>query len=485
MKPRYAGWLLAATLTVGCSFSDAAIGGPGEFGATPGGVKDLNSARELIKNGQVPPPEAFSVEALFSEHDLPLSGAPCTETLCLRGALGVAPTPEGSAAGWVQVGMSSNIDPERFQRAPQALVLTVDVSGSMGWEYRGTERAYPSPGRLAYLLLKEITARLGPQDRVALVTYGSEVNTVLADAAGGDAAIQGAIESLRTAGSTNMEAGLRRAYEVARALRGRGLAPRVLLFSDEQPNVGATSATEFSQIVGQGAEDGIGATLFGLGLGLRQELMVALSKLRGGNAFSLLSEKDVPSLMADSWPWMVSPIAYSLSMKLTPAAGFAIGATYGFPGEDPRAAALEVSTVFLSRRRGALLLRLDPPQGALSGLGLQGTLSYEPPEGGALQRELRLAYGDQPLDARGSYFEQPSVGKAVALALVMAATREAAERYRSDQVGAEALLAKALVRFRADAAALSDSALDPVLGMLDELHALMKRGAPQGTLYGR
>jgi Ca-activated chloride channel family protein len=172
-------------------------------------------------------------------------------------------------------------------------------------------------------------------------------------------------------------------------------------------------------------------------------------------------------------------------MKLTPAAGFAIGATYGFPGEDLRAAALEVSTVFLSRRRGALLLRLDPPQGGLTGLGVQGTLSYEPVEGGARQRELRLAYGGQPLDDRGTYFVQPSVGKAVALAQVMAATREAAERYKRDQAGAEKLLAQALVRFRADAAALGDSALDPVLQMLEELDALMKRGAPQGTLYGR
>ncbi|MBI4510497.1 MAG: hypothetical protein HY698_12765 [Deltaproteobacteria bacterium] len=43
----------------GSDFSSPA--GHGDFGATPGGVKDMRFARELVKNGKVPPPEAFLV----------------------------------------------------------------------------------------------------------------------------------------------------------------------------------------------------------------------------------------------------------------------------------------------------------------------------------------------------------------------------------------------------------------------------------------
>src|SRR5687767_3443 len=86
---------------VGCA--DYA-GSGAEFGATQGGVKDMTFARGLVETGQVPPAEAFVVEAMFSEHDLPLQGAPCSTLLCLRSAMGIAPNAQGSSAAWVQVG---------------------------------------------------------------------------------------------------------------------------------------------------------------------------------------------------------------------------------------------------------------------------------------------------------------------------------------------------------------------------------------------
>ena len=107
----------------------------GDFGATQGGVQDMKSARELIDNGRVPPAESFLVEGMFSEHDLPLSGGTCERLLCLRGAVGVAPTLDGETSGWMQVGLSSTIDPDAYQRPPLTLIATVDVSGSMGWHY--------------------------------------------------------------------------------------------------------------------------------------------------------------------------------------------------------------------------------------------------------------------------------------------------------------------------------------------------------------
>jgi len=33
----------------------------------------------------VPPAESFVVEGMFSDHDLPIAGATCDKTLCLRG----------------------------------------------------------------------------------------------------------------------------------------------------------------------------------------------------------------------------------------------------------------------------------------------------------------------------------------------------------------------------------------------------------------
>ena len=60
---------------------------PGEIGATPGGSQDLRFARELVVSGNVPPPEAITVEGMFSEHDLPLEGEPCRTSQASRSSL--------------------------------------------------------------------------------------------------------------------------------------------------------------------------------------------------------------------------------------------------------------------------------------------------------------------------------------------------------------------------------------------------------------
>src|SRR5262245_21715972 len=91
-------------------------GGGGGFGATPGGVKDMSFARELIANGQIPPASALIVEGMFSEHDLGLAGAPCTDVLCLRAAGAITPDRTGAPHGWVQIGLSSAIDPDTWER---------------------------------------------------------------------------------------------------------------------------------------------------------------------------------------------------------------------------------------------------------------------------------------------------------------------------------------------------------------------------------
>ena len=177
MRTRSLALVLGLSL-LGCSHGLSSSPG-GDFGATPGGVKDLHLARKLIAAGQIPPADALLVEAMYAEHDLPLEGATCARTLCLRAAAGFAPELDDTARGFAQVGLSSTIDPETWVRPSTTFVFTVDVSGSMGWGYDGT-----SPGALSRRLLHALTDRLRPDDRVAIVTYGSDVETKLGLTAG-------------------------------------------------------------------------------------------------------------------------------------------------------------------------------------------------------------------------------------------------------------------------------------------------------------
>ncbi len=470
----------------GCSFSGSTnFSSGGRFGATQGGVQDMGLARALVEEGRVPPPEAFVVEGMFSEHDLPVEGGACGDLLCVGSAGAIAPNLDGDARAWVQIGLSSTIDPETYERPSVSVIATVDVSGSMGWRY-GDEGG-DSPGELSRALLRRIAAELGEADRIAIVTYGSSVSTALAPTSGADRASVGAvIDGLREDGSTNMEAGLRRAYELAASELGRSDEVRVMLFTDEQPNVGETSPTSFQSMVQAGADQGVGITIFGMGLGLGQELFEAMSHLRGGNAFSLMQQDDVGELMDDSWPWMVSPIAYDMHLTVTPSSSTRVTAGYGFPGAgEDGAARLEVSTVFLSRRRGALLVEVARDDELPIGqAGAILELGYTRPDGTAAAQTLTVDWSELAPDERGHAYAQPAAGRTVALALAVTGMRDAAERYGASPSAAVAVAETVAARLREDAEALDDDALREEATFADALLELMRARAPQGDLYG-
>lgn len=451
----------------------------GDFGATQGGIQDMSLARDTIATGRVPAPEAFVVEAMFSEHDLPIEGEPCSTLLCLRAASGVALSEEGAAAGWVQVGMSSTIDPETFVRPSLSIVAVVDVSGSMGWEYGGNG----TPGGLSKSLLQEVARQLGEGDRFSIVTYGSSSRLHLSPTPGGNPeTISSAIESLTEAGSTNMEAGMRLGYEVARDEIERAEQVRLMLFTDVQPNVGLTSSSEFERLAKEGSDGEVGLTVFAVGLGLNPDVLRGMSQIRGANAFSLTKPEDVPALMADSWPWMVSPIAYELDLRVSASEGFTVGQGYGFPESTLNEASLTVSTVFLSRRRGALLLRIDPPaETDLDELSVEVALDYQTAEGDEVSQAFVKDFPS--LDGEPS-FEQVGVHKTVALARLVSSMKAAAELYGAERDSAISVLQAAHVRFEEVADALEDPDLERERELSADLLTLMREGASQDSFYG-
>ncbi|MBK9035658.1 MAG: VWA domain-containing protein [Myxococcales bacterium] len=469
---------IAIATLAACGGLDA--GYPGDFGATPGGVKDLHLARDLIARGLVPPAAALPVEGMFAEHDLGLAGPPCPDTLCLRGGLGIAPGADGVPRGWVQVGLSSTIDPATYVRPATTFIYTVDVSGSMGWD-----SGAGTPGELSRRLLRGLAPRLTARDQAAIVTYGSSVTTALAPIAGDQQlTIQRAIDRLGEGGVTDMEAGLARAYELGRAARaaGRGNV-RIVLFTDVQPNVGATTPSQFDRIVTDGATAGVSLTVVALGLGIGPEVLQSIADQRGGNAFGLITAADVDTFLADEDPWFAAPIANALRVGVRTAPGVGIDAPYGFPvgfAEDPT---MKVESVFLSKRKGALLVALAGDD--LTGLTAQLELTYLDPAGVQHGGAIPLARGDATLDDRGQWFEQEATARTTALALITTAMRDAADAYATSHAEADAILRPALARFEADAAALAAPDLPVEVDLAQDLLRLIELGAPQGTLYGQ
>ena len=139
------------------------------------------------------------------------------------------------------------------------LVFLVDVSGSMD-----------SPDKLDLLQdsFATLLDSLGTDDRVSIVTYASGEEIVLEGAAGDDdKAILKAIYKLRADGSTNGEAGLKQAYEVAKRNFIEGGVNRIIMASDGDLNVGVTSESDLYDLVDGQRESGIYLSVLGFGSG--------------------------------------------------------------------------------------------------------------------------------------------------------------------------------------------------------------------------
>ena len=473
-------FLIAILLTLALVACEA--GGIAPGGATPGGVQDIGTARELIANGVVPLPEAFTVEGMFSEYDLPLEGDACELLLCLRGALGIAPTLDDESAAWLQIGLSSSESLETLKRPSLSAIFVVDVSGSMsaGYSSSGQER-YQTPLELSQSLMRELIPTLNQGDEVAIVIYGSQASVHLPFTQGdSQERLVASVRALESGGSTFMEEGLQRAYQLMDSAADTQ-EKRLFLFTDVQPNVGATSASEFETLVSEGAAQGVGLSVFGVGVGLGPETFDAMSKTRGGNAFTLFDGQDIEKIMQDDWPYLASPIAYDLTLSLD-SQDVAVAKAYGFPSSD-KAAQLEAKSVFLSKRRGALLVQLEP-QTQLQAFSADASLTYTTRDEQTITEDLALSYTGEALDERGHYYQQASVAKTVSLALLVSEMREAAELYGEDSQTAIALLEKLVSRFEADIEATAATDLQKELELVQALLKLMEEGAEQGTLYG-
>lgn len=364
MSPRTLAFLLPISLATACSSADMAIGGAGDaLGVTPGGSQDIGYARDLIEEGYIPDADSFTAEGLFSEHDLPLSGEACSVLLCPDAAASTLPLDDAMV---VQLGFSTNITESGFQRRPLNMSVAVDVSGSM------------ADGKLTSVkvALLEMVDQLTEDDVLSLVAFDDKAEMLLESTvmdADGKERLRGAVDRLQPDGGTNIEAGLKVAYEqVAPHADAEGIEDRVMLFTDAQPNIQATDIDSFVGMASYYGAAGIGLTVFGTGLDLGSELAATVSEVRGGNYVYLPDNDEIAHIFDEAFEYLVSPIAYDLEVRVEAAEGWRFVDAVGAPMiEQGPSIDFGAGTLFLSNNGGgiAVMMTRDHEGAPLAGEG--------------------------------------------------------------------------------------------------------------------
>ena len=220
-------------------------------------------ARNHLRGGVLPPPEAVRVEEFVNYFDGGYE--PVWDEFAID--LTAAPSPfAGHGYVLLRVGV----------RAPEALagsstldtvVVVMDRSGSMS-EMADLGDEPLERIRLAHKAVDVLLDGLPNGTRVGIVAYNTQVQTLFepTDVAGNRARMMQRVrEQVVPAGRTNTEAGLSRGFELALAEAESGRSVLVLLLSDGVANVGATTTEEILERIGERGD--IGLSTIGVGLG--------------------------------------------------------------------------------------------------------------------------------------------------------------------------------------------------------------------------
>ncbi|WP_086739038.1 vWA domain-containing protein [Erythrobacter colymbi] len=443
-----------------------------------GGAQDVKHFRSIALDDQaaepgLPSPASFTVEGLMGEHDLMLPPkGECAQLFCVAThAKASARTP---GQYFVGIGFDSGIDAETYAAEPISLIAVVDRSGSM----TGEPIARVKEG------LHAVIDKLGEKDRLGIVIYGttSLVHQPVIDVAGNKEALHRAVDAIAIDGSTSMEAGMKLGFATAFAElpNSRGKT-RMMLFTDENPNTGNTTAEGFMAQAIDGSRKGVGLTTIGVGAHFDGALATRVSSVRGGNLFFVPREGAAGELFTKEFGNMVSEVAQDLVISIDPAPGVKVGAIYGVPGEliadaGNGTVTVTVGSAFLSSSGGGIFATLD---GDAKGAPLA---------------EIAVSYTDAITQKRASHADRvalseegvpANLAKAELLVDQFETTRAALAAYRDtrDAKGAAELLAGLAGRIRTSGLEGMDGELQLVTGL--EAKAGRLAALPKSQLPGR
>jgi Ca-activated chloride channel family protein len=215
-----------------------------------------SNVRRYLSMGQMPPRDAVKIEELINYFSYEYPNPTGKDPFAVHTEVSVAPW--NQAHRLVKIGLQGKRIP-MTDLPPSNLVFLMDVSGSMN-EWNKLPLLKQS--------FKLLVDNLRPQDRVAIVVYAGAAGLVLPSTPGSDKkTILAAIERLEAGGSTAGGAGIQLAYETARQGFVRGGNNRVILATDGDFNVGASSDGELVQMIEEKRKEGVFLTVLGFGGG--------------------------------------------------------------------------------------------------------------------------------------------------------------------------------------------------------------------------
>ena len=232
-----------------------------------------SNVRRFLNMGQLPPIDAVRIEEMINyfNYDYPEPSGKHPFSVYTE----ISACPWNSAHQLLHVGLKGkSID--KSELPPSNLVFLIDVSGSMS-----AANKLPLLKQAFRMLVNE----LRPEDRVAMVVYAGAAGLVLESTPGSrKSEILAALDKLQSGGSTAGGAGLKLAYKVTQENFVEEGNNRIILATDGDFNVGASSNAEMERLIEEKRDHGVFMTVLGFGMGnYKDDKMEIIADKGNGN----------------------------------------------------------------------------------------------------------------------------------------------------------------------------------------------------------
>ena len=258
------------------------------FSVDADGASYANMRRYLME-GMLPDKNSVRTEEFLNYFTFDYPDPADGKTVAINSETGVCPW--NSEHYLLRLGIKGKSVPE--SEVPQAnFVFLIDISGSMD-----------SDDKLPLLKnsLMTLVDYMRPTDRISIVTYAGGVEKILESTPVSEAStIKKAIKKLSAYGSTSGGAGMKMAYEEAKANFKKGGNNRVIMGTDGDFNVGVTDTDELKEMVQDYAKEGIYLTCCGFGRGnLNDSMMETVSNWGNGTYEYIDSEGEMTKVFVN------------------------------------------------------------------------------------------------------------------------------------------------------------------------------------------
>lgn len=265
-----------------------------------------SNIRRMINNGQTVDKNAVRVEEMINYFKYSYPQPKNNEPFSINTEYGNAPW--NPTHKLLKIGLQGkNIAMDKVPASN--LVFLIDVSGSMN-----------EPNKLPLLKssFKVLLDQLRPEDRVGIVVYAGSAGMVLPPTSAREKEkIVLALDNLQAGGSTAGGAGIELAYKLAQENFIKNGNNRVIIATDGDFNVGASSTSDIKTLIEEKRKSGVFLTCLGFGMGnYKDNTLETLADKGNGNYAYIDNLQEANKFLGKEFAGSIYTIAKDVKIQI-------------------------------------------------------------------------------------------------------------------------------------------------------------------------